>query len=476
MARGWRYRIASVLGTAGLAAFALWFVNLPLMQRAFAVVPYVGNPAPAILTNGELFFAIATTLVVALGATWPLFKPRPRRVLDTILLTQKRVLLAMVVLAAMGYFDYTWALPRSTLMLSTVALVVWLPAYMVAIRRQPSDQSRAVIVGDDPQAMEAILAATELPVIGYVSPPSSYAVGEEGAKDAASVADGGRVEAQSRLDRLTNLGGLSRLEDVFVAHNVDTALLAFADTDRPEFFGTLDTCYEHGVAVKVHRDHADDVLTSETVAGELADVDLEPWDWQDHVLKRAFDVVFSLVGLVALSPVMAVIALVIKAEDGGPVFYRQVRTATFGDTFSVAKFRTMVPEGESARPVGDDENTRITRVGRVLRRTHLDEIPQLWSILVGEMSVVGPRAAWTKEEELIEDEAGAWRLRWFVKPGLTGLAQINGADSTDPEAKVRYDLEYIREQSFWYDLKIVLRQVWKVLVDLEAAFRQDGAP
>jgi len=202
------------------------------------------------------------------------------------------------------------------------------------------------------------------------------------------------------------------------------------------------------------------------VAGELADVDLEPWDWQDHVLKRAFDVVFSLVGLVVLSPVMAVIAVAIKAEDGGPVFYRQVRTATFGDTFSVAKFRTMIPEGESARPVGDDENTRITRVGRVLRRTHLDEIPQLWSILVGEMSVVGPRAAWTKEEELIEDEAGAWRLRWFVKPGLTGLAQINGADSTDPEAKLRYDLRYIREQSFSLDLKLVVRQFWQVATEV----------
>ena len=102
----------------------------------------------------------------------------------------------------------------------------------------------------------------------------------------------------------------------------------------------------------------------------------------------------------------------------------------------------------------------------MLRRTHLDEIPQLWSILVGEMSVVGPRAAWTEEEEtVLEREAEAWRKRWFVKPGLTGLAQINDAKSTDPEAKLRYDLRYIREQSFWFDLKIVVRQVWKVLVD-----------
>jgi len=141
-------------------------------------------------------------------------------------------------------------------------------------------------------------------------------------------------------------------------------------------------------------------------------------------------------------------------------------TAGSGDTFPVYKFRSMLPEGASANPVADAQNDRITRVGRVLRKTHMDEIPQLWSILVGDMSVVGPRAAWTKEEEVLEQETDAWRKRWFVKPGLTGLAQINDAKSTDPERKLRYDIQYIREQSFWGDVAIVIRQLWKVWKDV----------
>ena len=125
-------------------------------------------------------------------------------------------------------------------------------------------------------------------------------------------------------------------------------------------------------------------------------------------------------------------------------------------------------------PVDDDENERITRVGRVLRRTHLDEIPQLWSILRGDMSVVGPRAVWTEEEYLLENESEMWRKRWFVKPGLTGLAQINDVSSLNPEEKLRYDLQYVRDQSFQYDLQIVTRQLWKVGADvLETVANRD---
>jgi lipopolysaccharide/colanic/teichoic acid biosynthesis glycosyltransferase len=128
-------------------------------------------------------------------------------------------------------------------------------------------------------------------------------------------------------------------------------------------------------------------------------------------------------------------------------------------------------DADDTEPVPDEANDRITRVGRFIRRTHLDEAPQLWSILVGDMSVVGPRATWTGEETHLEAEAEDWRKRWFVQPGLTGLAQINGASSLDPEAKLRHDVEYIRRQSFWFDVKIVLRQIWMVAGDVVATLR-----
>jgi lipopolysaccharide/colanic/teichoic acid biosynthesis glycosyltransferase len=279
---------------------------------------------------------------------------------------------------------------------------------------------------------------------------------------------------------LACLGGLSRLDEIFVEYDVGTAILAFAQPDRAEFFGALDSCYEHGVAAKVHRSHADVVLTSGTAEGKLVDINLEPWDWQDHVAKRVFDAVFAGLALLLVSPLLCVIAVAIKVDSPGPVLYRQTRTAAFGDTFTIAKFRSMVVEAESetgARLSEEDAggtDPRVTRVGRVLRRTHLDEIPQLLAILRGEMSVVGPRPERPELDDEIEEGTEKWRRRWFVKPGLTGLAQINGVTGFDPEEKLRYDIAYIRQQSFWFDLKILVRQLWMVGEDVVEVLKDDG--
>jgi len=469
----WRYRVTSALGTAALTAVAVWVTNLTVVQVAFSRVPYFGNPAPAVLGNGDLTFAISTTLVVVLAAMWPIFKPRPRRVLDAIMLTQKRVLLAVIALAALGYFDYSYTLPRPTLLVSTAILLVLLPAWTVSIRRQPGSRSRGIIIGDDPTAMAAILDATDIPILGYVSPPSSYAGVEHARRGTPEVTDGGSVTEP--LEELDDLGGPSRLEEILVKHDVDTALLAFAKTDRGEFFGTLDACYDHGVTAMVHRDYADAVLTKTVAGGDLVEVDLEPWDPQDYVIKRAFDVAFAATGLLVLSPVMAVIAVAIRLDSPGPLLYSQERTAEFGETFTVYKFRSMVPQAEAetgAKLSAEDRggrDPRVTRVGRLLRQTHLDEIPQLWSILVGDLSVVGPRPERPELDTDMQSGARRWRSRWFVKPGLTGLAQINGATGHDPREKLRYDVEYIRRQSLWFDLKIVVRQLWMVWMDVATA-------
>ncbi|OYR49687.1 exopolysaccharide biosynthesis polyprenyl glycosylphosphotransferase [Halorubrum sp. Ea1] len=466
MLSGWQYRLRSVGGVAVITALAVAVANSVVVHALLTRLPVVGRLAVDAPMGAELVFEMATTVVIVTGAFLPLYKPRPRRILDTVALTQKRVLVAVLTLAAIGYFDYTYRLPRATLIAVTPLLLVMLPAWFVWIRRRPNgDAERAIIVGDDPDAIDKLAADVEIPFIGYLCPTSAF-LSNRSSKPVAAVADGG-----AQLSGLGRLGGLSRIEDVLVEYDVDTAVLAFEHTDRAEFFGALDACYEHGVDVLVHRDHADRVLTADTDMGTLVSVDVEPWDIQDHMLKRGFDVMFSVVGLVVLSPVICGIALAIKLDDGGPILYSQERTAVFGETFEVFKFRTMVPEGESVEPVADEVNDRITRVGRVLRQTHLDEIPQLWSILVGNMSVVGPRAVWTEEESLLEAQEQSWRKRWFVKPGLTGLAQVNGAKSTDPEEKLRFDLQYVKHQSFTYDLKLVVRQIWKVGLDVVAVLR-----
>ncbi|MFC7041700.1 sugar transferase [Halonotius sp. GCM10025705] len=133
------------------------------------------------------------------------------------------------------------------------------------------------------------------------------------------------------------------------------------------------------------------------------------------------------------------------------------------------KFRTLKPVDETVDL--DIDGARRTPLGDFLRMTHLDEIPQLWSILVGDMSVVGPRPAITELEPDYQEQLSEWRRRWFVKPGLTGLAQINDATGTEPAEKLRYDIKYIRKQSFIFDIQIVFRQIWKVLQDITSMFR-----
>jgi lipopolysaccharide/colanic/teichoic acid biosynthesis glycosyltransferase len=340
--------------------------------------------------------------------------------------------------------------------------------------------------------MAATLAATDLDVVGYVAPPGIDLRGRAGVRRSDGpatragrdtdrgpdpVTDGG-VQAAGRAPPVEHLGGLSRLDDLLLAHDVDAVLLAFGESDRAAFFGTLTTCYDHGLVAKVHGGFADSVLLDRTAAtGDVVDVALDPWDLQDRVAKRVFDVCFALAGLVALSPLLLAAAVAIKLDSTGPVLYSQERTAEFGDTFTVYKFRSMVPEAEAgtgARLSEEDAggvDPRVTRVGRVLRRTHLDEIPQLWSILAGDMSVVGPRPERPALDSDIESSVAQWRRRWFVKPGLTGLAQIRGATGHDPAEKLRYDVEYVRRQSFPLDLKIVIRQVWQVLGDVAGAVR-----
>jgi lipopolysaccharide/colanic/teichoic acid biosynthesis glycosyltransferase len=442
------------------------------VQQAVAAVPVLDRLPAVTLTGNELGLAVATTVVVLSAVFVPLFRPRPRRVLDTLVTVEARVMVAVLALATVGYFDYTYRLPRTTLLVAAGLLAMVCPAWFLLLRSQPTVESRrTVVVGDDPDAIEAVLDATDVPVIGYVSPPFHGATDEPAnGRRPVGTPDGGQV-VDPELANLECLGGLSRLGEILVRKDVDTAVLAFAAPDRAEFFGTLDTLYEHGVTAKIHRDHADAVLTTGVGVGELVDVEVEPWDPQDYVFKRLFDIVFATVGLVLLAPLMTGIALAVWLDSPGPVLYRQTRTAAFGDTFTVAKFRTMLPESEDIVPADDDGNDRITRVGRLLRRTHLDELPQLWAILSGRMSVVGPRAAWVDEEAVLERETESWRRRWFVKPGLTGLAQINGATSTAPREKLRYDVRYIQDQSLLFDCKILSLQLWQVATDVARLFR-----
>ncbi|WP_049927394.1 sugar transferase [Halopiger goleimassiliensis] len=263
----------------------------------------------------------------------------------------------------------------------------------------------------------------------------------------------------------------SQLAETLRDRDIDTVALAFASPDRRGFFGTLRLCRELGLDALGHRRHADSILVAGDGPGEFVEIDLEPWGPLESLVKRAFDVAVAGTALVVLAPVVVLIALAITIEGEGPVFFTQQRTCRLGRTFELRKFRTLKPkEGGEVGTVIDED--RQTPLGQLLRTTHLDEIPQLWSILVGRMSVVGPRPAQTKLEPEFEASAPQWRRRWFVKPGLTGLAQISGATSQEPAEKLAADLQYVRDRSFWFDVRILLGQFRNVFADLADLVRR----
>jgi lipopolysaccharide/colanic/teichoic acid biosynthesis glycosyltransferase len=187
------------------------------------------------------------------------------------------------------------------------------------------------------------------------------------------------------------------------------------------------------------------------------------------MIKRTFDCVLAGLGLVVAAPLWAAIAVAIKAQDGGPVLYRQQRVGLGGRVFDALKFRSMVPDAESATgPVQAMENDpRVTRIGRLLRATAMDELPQLWNIFTGDMSFVGPRPLRPGEVEtsgngeLVRlEEIPGYEARHTVRPGLTGLTQVYAPRDISRTSKFRLDRVYLERASFWLDLKLILLSFW----------------
>lgn len=185
--------------------------------------------------------------------------------------------------------------------------------------------------------------------------------------------------------------------------------------------------------------------------------------------KRAFDVIASLLAGIVLCIPMAIIALIIRLDSPGPAIFKQERLGKDGKPFVMYKFRSMGLNAEVNGPVwADKDDTRCTRVGRILRNARLDELPQLWNIFVGDMSIVGPRPERACFYDQFETYIPGFRDRLQVRPGLTGLAQINGGYDLGPEEKIIYDMEYIRSRSWLMDLKCIVKTVRLV-------FTQEGA-
>lgn len=177
------------------------------------------------------------------------------------------------------------------------------------------------------------------------------------------------------------------------------------------------------------------------------------------MIKRIFDIVISVVALILLSPLLLALAVTVRWQLGAPVFFVQTRPGLHGRPFLMIKFRTMT-DVRDATGVLLPNDQRLLSFGRRMRELSLDELPELWNVLVGDMSIVGPRPL---KMEYLDRYTSVQRRRHEVRPGVTGWAQINGRNATDWETRLKMDVWYVDNRSFWLDLRIIVRTILNVL-------------
>ena len=185
-------------------------------------------------------------------------------------------------------------------------------------------------------------------------------------------------------------------------------------------------------------------------------------------VKRTFDFLFALIAIILLLPVWVVLAVWIYCTSPGGVFFRQKRTGFHGDTFEMLKFRSMYRNDKADEQQATSNDPRVTRVGWFLRKTSLDELPQLWNVLVGDMSLLGPRPHMLQHTEYYSDKIPDYMRRHDMRPGLTGYAQIKGLRGPTPrledmERRVEADLEYVDNFSLWLDFRIFFATLWRMV-------------
>ena len=293
----------------------------------------------------------------------------------------------------------------------------------------------------------------------YFTPPRSCLVilGSP-SQEADMRAKIGRYNLQWRVDDvvLYNVPDLNRR-----IHNADVIFLG--NVPEGAKFALLKICYDDRKDI-MSKAELEDIMLSNARPAIVDDAAFLAMEYNkittfQRFVKRLSDIVFSVLALVILSPVLAIVALLIKLEDGGPVIFSQPRVTVDGRTFIIRKFRTMIPNSsQNDIQISVSENDpRITKIGSFLRRYRLDELPQFYNILVGDMSLVGPRPEMVANVTRYKKQLPAFVYREKMKAGLTGYAQIEGRYNTSAEDKLMLDMMYIESFSIWLDVKLILR-------------------
>jgi exopolysaccharide biosynthesis polyprenyl glycosylphosphotransferase len=273
------------------------------------------------------------------------------------------------------------------------------------------------------------------------------------------------------------LGSIDSLKDIVKKVEPDEIILTDISINRKKIINIIQICSDANISFKFISDVFSMVTTSastNTLAGlpimELKTIALDGWG---RIVKRLFDIIFSAVLLITLSPLFLIVAILVKISSSGPVSFKQKRVGRDGKVFNFYKFRSMYANkcdfSEKGRKwtTAEDERNRITPIGRILRKSNLDEIPQFYNVFKGDMSFVGPRPELPTFVDKFQKNIPEYYRRHRVKSGLTGWAVVNGLKGdTSIEERVRYDIFYIENWSFWFDIKIIIKTVFLVIREI----------
>lgn len=271
---------------------------------------------------------------------------------------------------------------------------------------------------------------------------------------------------KAEKDGIPVLGTTQQMEDILNRHYVDEVVIALPNNSYKKINKVIDACEFSGVKTQVIPDYINLIQGTQPSFDELDGIPLIntrniPLDKPiNNAIKRGFDIVMSSAVLLVLSPLLGVTALLVKLTSPGPVIYKQTRLGLNRKEFEIYKFRSMradVPDGGATGWTTEDD-PRKTKFGTFIRKTSIDELPQFWNVLKGDMSIIGPRPERPYWVNQFKEEIPHYMIKHHVRPGITGLAQVEGwRGDTSIEERIKADIRYIENWSPWLDLKIMLR-------------------
>lgn len=311
-------------------------------------------------------------------------------------------------------------------------------------------KKHVLVIGGDRVAERVIHKIMSSPYLGY----KLYGV----------VAD----KYHESLPKGIYLGKIDRLSEIVRSKLIDEVIIALPQRRETDLINIVNTCESEGIRFRIVPDYYR-MVKNRIMIETLDDIPLiavqtEPLNSAgSRMQKRFFDIVLSFAALTILSPIFFLLAVIIKCTDQGPVFYSQKRIGANNKEFLMHKFRTMSvrPEKESDTTWTTANDDRVTKVGKFMRKTNIDELPQFWNVLKGDMSIVGPRPEREFFVEQFKKDISDYKVRHLVKSGITGWAQVNGLrGDTSIADRVKYDLFYMQYWSIWFDIKILFLTVF----------------